>query len=651
MRKLLFSITVLTVFLLSGCDLFDIKDILEDIPVLEVVGDMDVTIGLNEEYVDPGVNLLGDFDLEINTESNLDITTYGIYYIYYSAEFAGELYTAERRIRVVPDTEKDFNIEISVVSEDPNALTFSIELSDEEGLLRDGKATLYLLDEKISEFPISGGTNVLEFTGLSNFTYYLLVFEGSYTDNEIEYTLNDYNIGAKTTFIDPADYPRLELVGDEEIYLNVGDTYVEQGVTITKDYDAEVTIDSNVDTSEAGTYEVTYSIVFNETTIYAHRTVIVEESDDIDFGISIEVIETNPYSLVISVTVDDENGLITSPRGILYLGDDKVQEFIYASGTTTMTFERLLSNTMYKFVLEGAYQEDGEFVSIGEYSVDVTTQEVNFLQPILILEGDSVMDVVVNTTFVDPGASVIGDSGAIITTTSSLDMSVVDTYVITYNTVINDMTQSVTRTVNVINAEPIENNVPVISLTSYEIGIEFLDTVIKVEDENSQIISLEAIIYDNTEYQELVWMLTIGDNPHLFDYLGHEIDYRLIVEYTYIPEGESTPIEASIELLSFTTLAPPKPVLNSIDCATTDTSITCTADWDTTGFSSVGFFAQLWHDGGYESVPWFTDENTTLFIDDLDPDTVYSLRIFADYVVIETSKRYIAEIIYIDDLY
>ncbi len=739
MKKALFALTVLLVFTLAGCDMFG-GDEETNIPVLQVIGDMDVTIGLNEEYVDPGVTLLGDFDLDITTESTLDNTTYGIYYIYYSVNFDEQTYTAERRIRVVRDTEKAFNIDLEVVSTDPNALTFSVFINDEEGKLLDGKGTLYLLDEKIGEYPIENGLNVLEFTGLANMTYYRFEFTGSYIEGGVTYNLVDYNTGAKTTFIPPEDYPRLELVGDDELHLEVGEAYVEQGVTIIgEQQDLEVSINSNVNVNAPGTYVVIYTIVFNETTIYAHRTVIVE-GEELPFDIEFEVSEINAYSIIVTVTVDDPDGVITDPVGALYLGDDLVSSYVYADGVTEMIFSNLLADTTYNFVLEGSYLSEGSSVSIGDYTQEITTQTVSNIQPLLTLIGDSEMNVDLNTVFVDPGAQVIGDPYAIIETVSNVETSVPGEYYVTYSTTINGEHYSVERTVNVINpdlldfgvslslvgttessitfsldvtsnfdqltshvaklykgallvseqqfgdgntvleftgllpeteytvvivgdymsngilesigdfslnATTMDASAPSVNLDSYEIDYRSLDSVITVNDEHSQITSIKAAIYE-TEYEddylEGTWDLTNGVNTHSYTELYYATSYKLVVEYTYIPFGESTPIVVSVTLLEFDTLSPDTPSADSLDCDISDTFITCNAEWDTDGFTMVGFFAQIWHGGSYTDVVWFTNDGSTLFVEDLDPETDYILKIFADYYVDATGERYIMPI-------
>lgn len=60
------------------------------------------------------------------------------------------------------------------------------------------------------------------------------------------------------------DVSHIELVGEEEITINVGDNYIEYGAkaynTEGKDISNEIKIDSSVDTSKQGRYTVSYSI-------------------------------------------------------------------------------------------------------------------------------------------------------------------------------------------------------------------------------------------------------------------------------------------------------------------------------------------------------------------------------------------------------
>ena len=81
-----------------------------------------------------------------------------------------------------------------------------------------------------------------------------------------------------------AKAPKISLIGETTITLNVGDTYLDKGATAKDDRDGDLTNDiqtsGSVNTSKAGTYTIRYSVknsVGKETT--KTRTVIVKDKD------------------------------------------------------------------------------------------------------------------------------------------------------------------------------------------------------------------------------------------------------------------------------------------------------------------------------------------------------------------------------------
>lgn len=71
-------------------------------------------------------------------------------------------------------------------------------------------------------------------------------------ENEIQNEIKNKNVSS------------IELIGDEEITLNLGDKYVEYGAkaynTNGEDISDSIIIDSSVDITKVGTYKVSYSI-------------------------------------------------------------------------------------------------------------------------------------------------------------------------------------------------------------------------------------------------------------------------------------------------------------------------------------------------------------------------------------------------------
>ena len=81
-----------------------------------------------------------------------------------------------------------------------------------------------------------------------------------------------------------AKAPKISLIGESSMTLNVGDTYIEKGATAKDDKDGDITekikISGSVNTSKAGTYTINYSVknsVDKETT--KTRTIVVKDKE------------------------------------------------------------------------------------------------------------------------------------------------------------------------------------------------------------------------------------------------------------------------------------------------------------------------------------------------------------------------------------
>lgn len=127
-QKLKIVVLLLTFFLLAGCDQIpgdiidqlpdDIKDQIEDIlPSIELVGDEIILIEQYTTFTDPGVDIPGDFDLEVTVLTDLDITVLGDYTVTYTVEYEGVTYSGTRTVRVVePGAIIDFEWVLATVS-------------------------------------------------------------------------------------------------------------------------------------------------------------------------------------------------------------------------------------------------------------------------------------------------------------------------------------------------------------------------------------------------------------------------------------------------------------------------------------------------------------------------------------------------------
>jgi len=118
------------------------------------------------------------------------------------------------------------------------------------------------------------------------------------TVTEIQ-TLVNTIIGVDTT------KPTITLLGQTSVTLTVGDTYTDAGATASDDRDGDITANiqttSNVDTTTAGTYTVTYNVsdaAGNEADSVT-RTVVVTQSDTIpvvDDSFTIDLTKVDGYN-------------------------------------------------------------------------------------------------------------------------------------------------------------------------------------------------------------------------------------------------------------------------------------------------------------------------------------------------------------------
>ncbi len=119
-----------------------------------------------------------------------------------------------------------------------------------------------------------------------------LVNEKVTTSGEVDtskigsYTLKyKYGLSTKKRIINVVEKPQIatiiHLTGDKTITLNTGDTYEEPGYSAVDAIDGDLTdkveINSNVDTTKAGTYRIIYSVVNSENvTTTETRAIIVK---------------------------------------------------------------------------------------------------------------------------------------------------------------------------------------------------------------------------------------------------------------------------------------------------------------------------------------------------------------------------------------
>jgi hypothetical protein len=91
------AVFVFALFFVTGCTGSN-TDIL---PALELIGDSVTEVEQYSEFNDPGIDIIGDFDLDVVTTGTVDTTTLGDYTITYTITYLGVSYEVSRIVRVV----------------------------------------------------------------------------------------------------------------------------------------------------------------------------------------------------------------------------------------------------------------------------------------------------------------------------------------------------------------------------------------------------------------------------------------------------------------------------------------------------------------------------------------------------------------------
>ena len=202
-------------------------------------GKYEVKTMVNIPYEDMGFKVIDENkevdNYKYNNSSNVDITKLGEYKYRYEIEYRNKKYYLERKVIVVDEIAPELTI-------------------DTNGITRD--------------YCTKKDTNSLKYSAIDNYdgdiTYLVKVTE---KDNYYIVSVSDSsnNKVEKEVPIKYSNKPKdsLKLNGNKTINVKLNDTYKEQGAKYTSGCstknNANIVINGEVDTTKAGTYELTYS--------------------------------------------------------------------------------------------------------------------------------------------------------------------------------------------------------------------------------------------------------------------------------------------------------------------------------------------------------------------------------------------------------
>lgn len=258
--------------------------------------------------------------------------------------------------------------------------------------------------------------------------------------------------------------PVISLIGPSNIYVLKDSVYTDPGAEANDLVDLVLTSSlvvttNNVDTATLGVYSYTYSVTDTSgNTSTSTRTVNVVDALPVDTTAPvITMLGANPTYVIVGTTYVD--------AGVTALDDvDQV-----LTGSIVVTSNVVTSTIGSYTVSYDVSDSAGNVATTLTRVVNVVASiPVDTTAPVITITGANPIYVLLNSTYVDPGATALDDVDQVltVTTNSNVDTSVLGVYTVTYD--VSDTAgnaSTATRTVNVVATLPADTTAPVITLT------------------------------------------------------------------------------------------------------------------------------------------------------------------------------------------
>ena len=412
-------------------------------PFITLLGDNPLNLEVNSVFNDPGATAVDNYDNLINVTSTNDVnmSSIGSYSVVYSAsDNSGNNSTLTRTVNV-SDTTSPI---ITIQGNNPMILNLNDSFTDPGATATD--------NNDLTVTVTSTGTVNTSTPGTYTITY-------SATD-----TSGNNSTATRTVSVIDNIGPTINIIGDNPLILQLNDTFVDPGATATDDFSvpdnneipneegeafepteggsSNITVfaTGTVNTALPGTYTRTYTATDSlNNTSTATRTVVVENNQPPVITIN----GSNPVNHQVNTVYNDQGATATDALG--------VNVTISLTGTVDSS---LVGQYTLTYTATDAY---------GNTSTDSRVVNVlDEIDPVITLLGDNPMNISVNETFNDPGATATDnyDQTINVITSGSVNTSIIGTYTLTYTaTDASGNFDGVTRTVNVLDLEA-----PIISL-------------------------------------------------------------------------------------------------------------------------------------------------------------------------------------------
>ncbi|SEM14274.1 protein of unknown function [Aquimarina amphilecti] len=373
-------------------------------PVIELIGDSEITINVGDSFTDPGATASDDIDGDISTSitvsGTVDTNVPGVYTLVYSIEdSSGNTSSIERIVNVVDNIPPV----IIITGDNPLIVQLGSAFTDPGATATDN------VDGNISsQIEVTGSVNV-----------------NVVGDYVLTYTVSDAaGNGAsetRTVNVISDNPPVITILGDNPFQLDFGEVFADPGATASDDIDGDISsqiqASGTVDVNTLGEYIITYSVSDSSgNTTEVTRTVnVVDNTSPV---ITLE--GTNPF-LVNVGNVFNDPGANASDNV-----DGNLTSEINTSGTVDV-------NTPGDYILTYTVEDS----SGNTATITRTVRVIDNVAPVITLIGSSSITIPQGGSFTDPGATasdnIDGNLTSQIATTSNVNLNIPGTYTIRYN--------------------------------------------------------------------------------------------------------------------------------------------------------------------------------------------------------------------------
>lgn len=497
-----------------------------EIPTITGIDFVEINVGDTFDSL-AGVEALdeedGDITSKLRLSGNVNVNVAGIYKKTYTIEDSDRNVVEETRIIVVNDGRYKVTTNYIIKAKDYTVLISDVDTSD-NGIVEDANFTIYdkATGDETNPWPVVTGdkgayTNEL---GIYQITFYVL-------DNGdlISKVINAEVIGGNVP----------EITTDTYVKLNVGDPFDPlSGVTASDIEDGDLTsrivADSNLDTSVAGVYTISYSVVDDDFNVVTVVKVVVVGDDDYDDGRYV-VIRGNNFTKRISEVDATNQGIIDDAGLEVYL---------------KTTGENITDNVVLNIAT-------GYTNAIGDYPINATIAEDRIASMLVVgsvVAGESPEIIFDDIIIVDQNSSFSAIEDIIVTDaeeddgilignliiTGSVDTSVVGIYNLTYEVTDTDGNTTV-RERTVVVSDGYYSIVGDYIVYSKDFNIDVDDVVL---DKDDIIDRSDLVVYDK--------------DGNMIDYDDITIDYgdytnsggKYVIKFSVNGSSVSIPINVTV---------------------------------------------------------------------------------------------------------